>query len=174
MTMPDTVQDLTMKSKLLEAGIIANTHGVRGEVRIQPWADSPAFLADLDFLYIDGSPVRIVSAKIHKGCVIAALEGVSDIAGAIAIKSKVVYINRDDVKLEEGRNFIADLIGLRAIDAKTDTVLGVVSDVMVNPANNIYVIKGAPREMLIPAVADFVEEVNIAEGYIKFNLIEGL
>ena len=162
-----------MGSGFLEAGKIVNTHGVRGEVRLQPWADSPDFLASFERLFIEGSPVRVLSSRVHKGCVIAALDGVSDLEGAIRLKNKTVYISRDDVDLEEGRHFVADLIGLRAVDAETGADIGKVSDVLSLPANNVYVIVGE-REILIPAVPQFVEELDIAGGYIRFRLIEGM
>ena len=162
-----------MKSELLEAGIIVNTHGIRGEVKLQPWADSPDFLTGFEHLYIDGAPVKVLSVKVHKGCVIAALEGVDDIESAIKMKNKIVSIKRDDVLLEEGRYFVADLIGLRAVDAETGEELGTVSDVLSRPANNVYVISGE-REILVPAVDEFVIEINTGEGYIKLRLIEGM
>ena len=56
---------MTEKKKYLETGRIVNTHGVRGEVKIQPWADSPDFLLDFDSLYIDGKPLRVLSARVH-------------------------------------------------------------------------------------------------------------
>ena len=150
-----------------------NTFGVRGEVKIQPWADTPDFLTGFEHLYIDGAPVKVLSAKVHKGCVIAALEGVVDIEGSIKLKNKTVSIAREDVQLEQGRHFIADLVGLRAIDSTTGGEIGTVTDVLTLPANNVYVVKGA-KEILIPAVPEFVREININEGYISFNLIEGL
>jgi len=162
-----------MGSMYLEAGRIVNTHGVHGEVKLQPWADSPGFLAAFERLYIDGSPVRVVSARVHKGCVIAALDGVGCFDDAIKLKNKVVYIDRGDTRLEEGRHFVADLIGLRAVDAATGSELGLVEDVMSLPANNVYVIRGE-REILVPAVPDFVEEINVAEGFIRLRLIEGM
>jgi len=162
-----------MNNGFLEAGKIVNTHGVRGEVKLQPWADTPGFLAEFKRLYIDGAPVKVLSAKVHKGCVIAALEGVDDINGAIRLKNKTVYIAREDVNLEEGRHFVADLHGLRAVDAGTGQELGLVSEVLTLPAHNVYVIKGA-REILVPAIPEFVEELDIAGGYIKFRLIEGM
>jgi len=162
-----------MEKRFLEAGMIVNTHGVRGEVKLQPWADSPSFLAGFERLFIDGSPVRVLSARVHKGCVIAALDGVTDFNGAIKLKNKVVSIDRDEVQLEEGRHFVADLIGLRAIDAATGSELGAVADVMSLPANSVYVIKGE-REILVPAVPDFVEEVNTTDGYVRLRLIEGM
>jgi len=162
-----------MLSEFLEAGIIVNTHGVQGEVKLQPWTDTPDFLIGFERLYIDGAPVKVLSARVHKGCIIVSFDGITDIEGAIKLKNKSVSFSRDDVKLEEGRHFIADLVGLRAIDSDTGEELGLVSEVLSLPANNVYVIKGA-REMLIPAVPDVVVETSIAGGYIKFRLIEGL
>ncbi|MDR2600511.1 MAG: 16S rRNA processing protein RimM, partial [Oscillospiraceae bacterium] len=68
---------------------------------------------------------------------------------------------------------ICDLIGLKALDAKTNKELGFISEVLTLPAHNVYVIKGK-KERLIPAVSEFIIETNISDGYIKFNLIEGL
>ena len=167
------------KQNYLEAGVIVNTHGVRGEIRIKPWADSPAFLASIDTFYIDDKPVKVIESKIHKSFLLATLDGVSDVESAIRLKNKVVFISRDDVSLEEGRHFIVDLIGLRAIDAETNEEIGAISEVLSLPANDVYVIKDVrdkskPKELLIPAVDDFVEEINTEAGYIKFHLIEGM
>jgi len=162
-----------MDNKLIQTGVIVNTHGIRGEVKLQPWADSPEFLTMFEHYYIDGAPVKVLSAKVHKGSVIAALEGICDVEGAIKMKNKVVSIKRDDVELEEGRHFITDLIGLRAVEADTGKELGIITDVLSLPASNVYVVKGE-REMLIPAVDDFVVETNLEMGYIKLRLIDGL
>ena len=162
-----------MKSEFLEAGIIVNTHGVRGEVRIQPWADSPAFLTDFERLYIDGEPIKVLAARVNKNVVIAALEGVSDIDGAARLKGKTVFIDRDDARLPDGRHFVADLLGLRALDSETGELLGVVAEVLPLPSNNVYVIKGT-REILVPAVPEFVVETDVPGGYVKLRLIEGM
>ena len=162
-----------MGNKYLEAGKIVNTHGVRGEVRIQPWADSPDFLSGFKRLYIDGAPMEVLSVRIHKGFAIVALDGVSDIDAAIRLKNKTVLIDRDDAQIEEGRYFVADIVGLRAIEAKTGQELGTVADVLSLPANNVYVIKGA-REILVPAVPEFVVETDIDAGFVRIRLIEGM
>jgi len=162
-----------MRNGLLEAGKIVNTHGVRGEIKLLPWTDSPQMLEGVGLLYIDGAPVSVLASKVHKGCVIVTLEGVTDIEGAIPLINKVVSVAREDLSLEEGRHFIADLIGLRAVDAATGEEFGVVADVLKYPASDIYLVKGA-RETMIPAVPDFVEEINVDGGYIRFRLIEGL
>ena len=162
-----------MKSDLIETGKIINTHGINGELRLQPWADSPVFLTEFEFFFIDEIPFKVLSSKVHKSFVIVKLDGINSIDDAVRMKNKTVFVKRDDIKLEEGKNLIIDLIGLTAIDANSNEKLGVITDVLPLPAHNVYVIKGE-REILIPAVPEFVTETNINEGYIKFNLIEGL
>ncbi|UQT47550.1 ribosome maturation factor RimM [Flavonifractor plautii] len=107
-----------MKNQFLEAGQIVNTHGIQGEVKIVPWCDSPEFLLQFGTLYLDGTPVRVRAARVHKGNVLAALEGVADVNAAMALKGKTVSIDRSGVVLPEGRHFIADLLGLEVLDAK--------------------------------------------------------
>jgi len=162
-----------MKDEYIETGKIVNTHGMRGEVRVQPWADSPGFLTRFEHFYIDGEPVRVLSAKVHKGCVIAALEGVDDIDAAIRMKNKIIKVRKEVVQLEEGRFFVADLVGLQAVDAETGQSIGVLSDVLSLPSNNVYVIKGE-REILVPAVPEFIIETNLTDGFVKLRMIEGL
>jgi len=159
--------------ELIEAGKIVNTHGIRGELRLQPWADSPDFLTGFDHLYIDEKPVKIISARIHKGCVIATLEDIEDIDAAIRMKNKVIKVKKDDIELEEGRYLVADLIGSQIINAETNEELGILSDVLSLPSNDVYVIKGK-REILVPAVPEFIIETNLDDGYIKLRLIEGM
>ena len=162
-----------MRSEFLEAGKIVNTHGVRGEVKIQPWADSPEFLTKFRRFIIDRAPVEVSSARVHKGCVIASFEGCSDMEGALRLVDKIVWISSEEARLEPGRNFVRDLIGLRAIDAESGAQIGIVTDVLPRPANNVYVVSGE-REILVPAVPDFVREVDLDAGVVKLRLIEGL
>lgn len=161
-----------MANQLLECGKIVNTHGIRGEVKIQPWADSPEALCALPALYIDGAPVALRSARVHKGNVIALLEGVSDVDQAMLLKNKVVWLNRDDLRLPEGTFFLADLIGLRVVDEEGQE-LGILNEVLSPSRQQVYVVKG-DRELMIPAVPQFILETNVAGGYIKVRLIEGM
>ena len=161
-----------MANQLLECGKIVNTHGIRGEVKIQPWADSPEVLCGLPALYLDGKPVAIRSARVHKGNVIALLDGVDDVDQAMLLKNKVVWLNRADLKLPEGTFFLADLIGLRVIDEQ-DRELGTLADILSPSRQQVYVVKGE-QERMIPAVPEFILETNVAEGYIRVRLIEGM
>lgn len=162
-----------MKNKFLEAGEIVNTHGIKGEVKIVPWCDSPEFLCQFKTVYIDNNAVKVDVARPHKNNVIAKLAGIDDIDAAMALKNKVVFIDRSKVKLPAGRHFIADLIGLDVCDADTDFVYGKITDVLTLPSNEVYVVKG-DKEYMIPAVDEFIVESNIDEGRVRVHLIEGM
>lgn len=162
-----------MKNQFLEAGQIVNTHGIQGEVKIVPWCDTPEFLCQFDVLYIDGKPIKVRATRVHKGNVLATLEGVSDVNAAMTLKGKTVSIDRTGVVLPEGRHFIADLMGLEVINADSGEKLGVVADVLTPPAHEVYVVKGE-HEYMIPAVDEFLVETNVEGGYIKVRLIEGM
>ena len=158
--------------EFLDCGQIVNTHGVRGEVRIVPWADSPEFLCQFSTLYLDGAPRRVLSSRVHKGSVIARLDGVDTVEAAMLLRDKTVQIRRADARLPEGAFFLADVIGLKVVDEEGRT-LGTLKEVLSPSVQQVYVVEGE-REILIPAVPEFILETNITDGYIKVRLIEGM
>ena len=165
-----------MLQQYLEIGKITNAHGVMGEVKVQPWCDSPEFFCQFKTLYVDEThwPVKVERARPHKNMVIVKLEGVTDMNGALALRNAVLHIDRKDVNLPEGSFFLADIEGLEARDAQTGEVLGKIAEVLTLPANNVYVIRGGARELMIPAVPAFVAETNVEGGYIRINMMEGI
>ena len=163
-----------MKKQYLEAGKIVNTHGIRGEVKIIPWADSAAFLQGFDMLYIDGEPITVLASRVHKSQLIALLEGVADINAAIAMKNKLVYIDRADVDLPPGHFFIQDILGIAVID-EVDSPVGTLREVLPRPGGDVYVIAGENgKERLVPDVEAFILEKNLEQGFIRVRLIEGM
>lgn len=165
-----------MPEQYLEVGKVTNTHGIMGEVRVQPWADSPEFLCRFQTLYVDKShwPIQVERARIHKNMVILKLQGVTDVPSALAMRNAILSIDRADAHLPEGSFFLADLMGLEVRDAQSEQVLGKIADILYLPANNVYVVRGGTREILIPAVPQFIAETNLAGGYLRVNMIEGL
>lgn len=160
------------KQRYLEAGQIVNTHGIRGEVKIMPWMDSAEALQRFRTVYIGGQAVKVRSSRVHKGCLIALLEGVDDVNAAMALKNKTVCIDRKDARLPKGRFFIADLLGAKVLD-EDGGELGAVADVMELPAQKILVVRGE-REILIPMVDEFVKDIDIQNGVVTVHLIEGM
>ncbi|MGI5935734.1 MAG: ribosome maturation factor RimM [Oscillospiraceae bacterium] len=161
-----------MKKKYLEAGKIVNTHGIRGEVKIMPWADSADFLLNFDTLYIDGEPVRLLGGRVHKSFFIARFKGVENVNDAMRLKNKVVFIDRDDVTLPEGEFFLQDIIGARVVD-EDGNELGRLDDILELPAGNVYVVQGE-REILIPARPEFILNTDVDAGEITVRLLEGM
>lgn len=161
-----------MKQQYLEAGKITNTHGVRGEVRITPWADSAAFLRGFRIFYIDGQPVRVLRSRVHKNQLIAQLEGYDDVNAAMTLKNKVIHIDRADAKLPEGRYFLQDLLGMRVV-SDAGEALGELADVLDLPQGSVYVVRGT-REILIPDVPEFLLNIDAERGEITVHLLEGM
>ncbi len=158
--------------EFLDCGEIVNTHGIRGEVRIVPWADSPDFLRSFSTLYVDGAAMAIESSRVHKGSVITRFQGVDTVEGAMALKGKTVQLCRTDAKLPQGSFFLADIIGLDVVD-EAGQKLGALKEVLSPSRQQVYVVSGE-REIMIPAVPEFILETNIKAGYVKVRLIEGM
>ena len=165
-----------MLQQYLAVGKVTNVHGLMGEVRVQPWADSPEFLCKFKTLYVDKThwPIEVERARVHKNMVIIKFRGVTDVPSALAMRNAILYIDRADANLPEGSFFLADIYGLEVRDAQSGAVLGKIADVLTLPANNVYVVKGGERELMIPAVPQFIAETNIEQGYIRVNMMEGL
>ena len=161
----------------VEAGIIVNTHGVHGAVKIEPWTNTPEFLCAFKRLYIGEKEHEVLSLGVHKNHVIAMLEGIETVQDAASLRDVKVFFEKSDAKLGEGEFFIADLIGLEAVDDETGLRFGVISDYLTATAQGVYVITtdDAERgEMLIPNVPQFVEKIDAAAGNVRFHLMEGL
>lgn len=160
------------KQQYIEAGKIVNTHGVRGEVKIQVWLDSPEFMRRFKTLYIDSKPVRLLSSREHKGFLIAMLEGVEDINAAMSLKNKTVYIDRADATLKKGEYFLCDIIGSR-VETENGELVGTLEDILETPASSVYIVRGEAEHM-IPAVPEFVLKTDAENGIITVHLIEGM
>lgn len=165
-----------MLKQYLEVGKVTNVHGLMGEVKVQPWADSPEFLCQFKTLYVDEAhfPMTVQRARVHKNMVIIKFDGPTDVPSALSLRNAILYIDRSDVDLPEGAFFLADIYGLEVRDAATGEVLGKIADVLTLPANNVYVVRGGARELMIPAVPQFIAETNVEGGYLRVNLMEGL
>lgn len=160
-----------MEQKLFDAGVIVNTHGIKGDVRIQPWADSPDFLLGFDELIIGGKTVAVENARVHKSLVIAKLRGIDSVQDAITLKTKVIQVDVSGIELDEGQYFVDDLIGLAVVDIDSGEELGRLREVLSLPANDVYVVDCTP-ELLIPVVPEYVREISLEEGVIRVKTME--
>ena len=156
------------KKNYLECAIIINTHGVMGAVKLESLCDSPEVLASLERVFVlEGGryrEIKVLHASVFKQFVLATLEGVSDMDSAAAMKGTTLYAAREDFELEEGDYFIVDLIGLDIIDVESGKVLGRIADVINRGASDIYVVKTPSGERMMPAVEEFVKEIDLERG----------
>ena len=166
-----------MLKAYLEAGKIVRPHGIRGEVVLEPWADSPAFLLRFKRFFFDEGKrdAGLLSAREHKGRLLLRLQGVDTVEQAETLRGKVLYIAREDAQLPEGRYFLQDLVGLEARDVRTGQVYGVVEEVLPGVANDVYRIRGANgEEYLFPAVEEMIARTSLEEGIIELLPIPGI
>ena len=121
-----------MLQQYLEVGKVTNVHGLMGEVRVQPWADSPEFLCKFKTLYVDKThwPIEVERSRVHKNMVIIKFRGVTDVPSAMPMRNAILYIDRADANLPEGSFFLADIYGLEVRDAQSGEVLGKIADVL--------------------------------------------
>jgi len=155
--------------KYLECGTIINTHGIAGAVKVLSACDTPYDLAELETLYILQLGVyrklTVTSASVYKDTVIMTFEGINDIDQAARLKNRAVFADRDDLYLEEGSYFLADIIGLPVIDADNGKVYGKIESVNTNTPQLLYEVKTESGEIkLLPAVDAFIKEVDLEKG----------
>ena len=150
------------RPEYIEVGQIVNTHGVRGEVKVQPWDVSPELLCGFKTFYMDGAPFRPTSKRVQGDMVLMKLPEVDDMDAAAALKRKVLSIRRNDVQLKPGEYF-------------PHTYIGTVVDVLSYPAHKLYKVKGEEKTYLIPAVKDiFITDIDEEAREISVHMIEGL
>ena len=165
------------KKQYLETGKIVTTHGIKGEVKVYPWCDTPEFLLDFDVFYLNKgkTPIEVEDCRIHKNMAILKLKGVDTVEDAVKYRNQVLYVDRDEIFLEEGEYFVQDLIGLRVLDADSGKEYGKIVDVSETGANDVYHIAFADGSIkLIPAIKDVVIHTDIEAGVMEIRPLRGL
>lgn len=165
-----------MLKQFLEAGKIVGTHGIHGELRVDPWCDSAEFLKRFQTLYLGKGavPLHIVSSRVNKRQLLVRLEGVDTVEKADVYRGKVLYLNREDAKIPEGRYFMEDLIGLGVYDVDTFVYYGTITEIMRTGANDVYQVTSlGKKNYLIPAVAPVVREIDLEKGKMLIRPVKG-
>ncbi len=167
-----------MLKPYLALGQIVGTHGVKGEMRLNPWCDAPQFIKKFNTLYFDENgkdSVAVKSARPHGNIVILMLDGVDSMEKAQALRNRVLYMKREDANLPANTWFIEDLIGCEVRQINTDKVYGKISDVQNYPANDVWTVKSDDgTQTLIPAIKSVVINTDVVNGYVEIDAIKGL
>lgn len=167
-----------MRRQYLELGKIVGAHGVRGELRVQPWCDGPAFFQQFHTLYCseDGErPVKVLACRPHGNVMLVTLDGVDTVEAAAALRGRVLFMNRAEVRLAQGDYFIQDLIGCRVVDADTGRLYGTLTQVSATGANDVWHVQNeAGREYLLPAIPPVVIDTDVEQGQVKIRPLKGI
>ena len=167
------------RTEILQVGVIANTHGLKGEVKIFPTTDDPQRFKKLKTVILDTGKehleVEIEGVKFFKQFVILKFKGYDNIDDIEKYRKKSLYVTRENaVKLQKNEYFIADLLGI-LVTTDTGEELGELIDVLQTGANDVYVVKMADnKEVLIPAIKQCILAVDIEKRSMRVHLLEGL
>ena len=158
-----------MKLQFIEAGEIVTTHGVKGEMKVLPWVDSPDILCEFDRCRIGGVEYTIESCRIQKTCNLLKVQGIDTMEAAQAMRGKTVELYREDI--DDEVIFAAELIGVEVY--AEGQCIGKIKEVLDYPGNSVYVVKGQ-YEYMIPAVKAFIISTDVEANRMEVRLLEGM
>lgn len=163
----------------LELGQIVNVKGLKGEIKVNPFTENINRFETLNKILIklknEIKEYEIEKVSYHKNQVILKLKGIDSIEAAETLRNYYILINRKDLEpLEEGKYYIADLIGLD-VYTEEGKALGKVDDIYNTGSNDIYVVKDElGKQKLLPGIPEVIKKVDLENSKIIVNLIEGL
>ena len=158
-----------MKLQFIDAGEIVTTHGIKGEVKVLPWLDSPEDLCDFARCLIDGKEYEIEQCRVQKTCNLVKLSGIDTMDDAQAMRGKTIRLYREDI--DDEVIFAAELIGM--VVYADGQEIGKIKEVLDYPGNAVYVVKGE-HEYMIPAVKAFILDTDMEKNEMQVRLIEGM
>lgn len=158
-----------MKLPYIEAGEIVTTHGVRGEVKVLSWLDSPEMLCEFDRCRISGREYVMDSVRVQKTCNLVKLRGVDTMEDAQKLRGKAMELYREDISDE--LIFAAELVDVEVY--ADGACIGKIKEVLDHPGNSVYVVQGE-REYLIPAVKEFILSTDLERNQMQVKLLKGM
>ena len=165
--------------ELFRVGVISNTHGIRGEVKVYPTTDNVRRFDDLKEVILDTGKeqlnLHVTSVKYFKNMVILKFKEFDNINDIIPYKGMDLLVTRENaIPLEEGEYYIADIIGSKVITDE-DKILGTLTDVLQTGANDVYVVKTKDgKEVLLPSIEECILDRDIENKTVKVHIMKGL
>lgn len=166
-----------MRKRYLECGKIVSVHGLRGDVKIQPWGNEAEELCRFGVLFLKNgeTAMQVEKARVLNHMGLVKFAGVDTPEAAQKLRGQIVYMDRELDTLEEGEYYVQDLIGLEVVHAETGESYGTVTDYLENGANGIYVLKYRDgSEKMIPAIKEVVKKVDLDANRLEIIPLEGL
>ncbi len=164
--------------RYLAIGQVTRAHGLRGELSVTVLTEFPERFKDTDWVYLgneqEAEAYRLESYRWHKPNILLKLEGIDDRTQADQLRGLLVQVPVEEaVPLPAGSYYLYQLIGLQVV-ATTGETLGTLTDVIETGANDVYVVRGEGKEILLPAIPDVIKSVDLTEGRVVVEVMEGL
>ena len=164
--------------RYLAIGKIVRAHGLRGELSVSILTEFPERFETTEWVYLgneyEASPYRLEGYRWHKKNLLLTLSGITDRTQAEQLRGQYVQVPlADAVPLPEGTYYLYQLIGLHVITADGQS-LGVLADIIETGANDVYVIEGDGRQILLPAIDEVVRSIDVETGQMVVQVIDGL
>ena len=163
--------------QFLEIGKVNNTHGLKGEVKLEMWCDGIDYIKQLKTVYLDdggNKALGIVSARPQKNIAIIKFAEINSIEQAEELKNKILFCNRNDAEIDEGAYYLADIIGSRVVDIENGREYGKIVDVMNYGSSDIYDVVLDKKHTLVPAIPDVVKEIDTENQIVLIKAMKGL
>lgn len=163
---------------LFRVGVIANTHGIRGEVKVFPTTGEPERYNYLKEVILDTGKekktLEVASARFFKNLVIVKFKGIDNINDVEKYKGCELFVTRENaIPLKEGECYIADMYGMNVVTDEGED-FGILKDVMETGANLVFVVTHNGKEVLLPDIPDCVKEVDIEKKLVTVHIMKGL
>ena len=161
----------------LEIGKLVNTHGIKGELKLDLWCDDIDYVKQFETVYLDDKGIKSltpVAVRPQKNMAIIKFAEITSIEQAEEYKNKIIYGNRDDAVIDDDANYIADLIGCRVVDIDTEQEYGTVMDVLNHGASDILELEDNGTKKYVPVIPDIVKEIDTDSEIIKIKYMQGL
>ena len=163
---------------MFRVGVIANTHGIRGEVKVYPTTDDVTRYKKLKEVLLDTGKeyktLEIASTRFFKNLVIVKFKGIDNINDIEQYKGHDLYVTRENaIPLEEGEYYLADIIDAKVVTEDGED-FGILKDVLETGANLVYVVEHEGKEVLLPVIPECVKNVDVSAGIVTVHIMEGL
>lgn len=171
-----------MTKDVFRIGIIANTHGIRGDIKVIPTTEDPNRFLDLKDVLLgdDESKKPLINATVKgvrffKNVVLVSFEEFNNVDDVIPFKGQNLYVTRENaIPLEEGEYYVKDMIGLKVLTDE-GVELGTLIDIIETGANSVYQIKmEGRRDLLVPMIPECSRGVDMDAGTLTVHLLPGL
>jgi 16S rRNA processing protein RimM len=160
--------------EFITIGRILAPWGVKGKLKVKIETDFPQRFASGAKVYIDQQPMAIDSAEWHHEKLVVKLNTIDSIAEAQNLRGKTLEIPHSQIQpLAEGQYYYFQMIGLEVWTTRGE-LLGTISEILNTESTDVYIVRNAQREVLIPAIEDIVKSVDLNKGQMVIEPIEGL